>query len=266
MAFELLYMWSLNEEKKFNTCRDMLRNILLTPNLLKYNKLTDTDAHNWQDICQKLLGGETMDDQLAMYIASEIVALCAKREFKYTLDLFLEPVVSTLLSHYRELTWPVFSDGLLSDDGYTEYNMNLLFDSNREFGGKVLTVLPNDFLMKWCELNPEKTSEILANIINPLSGDSESPWHSVTRFLFEHYSAQPHILSIIASRMGPSSWTGSIVPHYEGQIEPLKKLLDHRKPEVRKWARDLIEGLQLAIQKEKQRDAEHSIGIMRGQY
>ena len=263
VAFELLYIYSSDEVEKFNACHDILRNILLSPNLLKYEKLTDTNAHNWQELCQRLLRGETGDDQLALHIASEIVALCAEREFKYTLDLVLEPVVSTLLASYQELTWPVFSDGLLSDDGYTEYNMSLLFDSNREFGVKVLTELPSEILMRWCESNTQKAPEVLANIINPLSGDSESPWHPVTRFLFEHYSTQPHILSIIASRMGPSSWTGSIVPYYEKQIEPLKKLLDHRKPEVRKWASDLIEGLQLAIQKEKQRDAEHSIGIMR---
>lgn len=55
------------------------------------------------------------------------------------------------------------------------------------------------------------------------------------------------------------SWVGSLVPHYEMWLKGFTSLLNHNKPNVKKWAEKNVEYTKKMIQEIKMEDDEDEL-------
>lgn len=170
-----------------------------------------------------------------------------------------------LLTNYRNDIWKIFSDALLTEDPIMRIHITSLFGVDTDFKGNyqgVMHILSNEFLMNWCDENVDKAPQIICMLIPIIikNGDGNS-FHPVIQYLIDKYGNNENVLINIYRNLGPSSWSGSVIPFYEQQINVLNELITHTNLKVRDWAKRIIGDLRVSIEKERQKEDEESIGI-----
>jgi peptidoglycan/xylan/chitin deacetylase (PgdA/CDA1 family) len=103
---------------------------------------------------------------------------------------------------------------------------------------------------------------ILARVMPLFRREGENwTWQPLARSIIDRYGQQRAVLSAITANLGSFSWSGSLVPYFERQIQPLEQLRIHHIPEVRRWAGEQLRYLRQQIGWENARDNEHELGL-----
>jgi len=218
------------------------------------------DDHHFTELVSRLLDGER-NDNFAINISKVIIRAFSVDEFMVGLTYSLKPVLRILLSKYRDATWPIFGEALLSD-----YRISYLFmpDNNAKYYSEgVLTELSDDFLLQWCNDNPVKAPVIVAKLV-PLfiKEDEKYSFHPIAKSLIYNFGDRTDVQSAIDSNMWTFSSVGSRTPYYEKQIEVIKKLETDTNPKLGSWCSKIIKRLNERIEYENGRDEEEKIGII----
>jgi len=264
-ALEVLCMYTFQDNEKFKLCHNEFQRILEIPGILCELEPTSTmDAHHFKKSVNRLLNYEKMNDKFAINISKEIIRVFTQEKFMVGLISYLEPVIRILLSKYRDVTWHVFSDALLSDDR-SSYVATLFRPDNsaKYYSEGVLSELSEDFLIQWCNENIEKAPVILAELVPLFIKDNEAySFHPIAKSLIYTFGDRPDVQSAIDSNMRSFSSVGSRTPYYEKQIEAIEKLETDNNPKLGVWCAKIIKELNEMIEYEKGREEEQKIGIL----
>ncbi len=222
------------------------------------------DAHHFEESVNRLLKYEEINDEFAINISKEIIRAFTQEKFMVGLISDLESVIRILLSNYRDVTWPIFSDALLSDDR-SSYVATLFRPDNsaKYYSDGVLSELSEGFLIQWCNENIEKAPVILAELVPLFIKDDETySLHPIAKSLIYTFGDRPDVQSAIDSNMWSFSSVGSLAPYYEKQIEAIEKLETDNNPKLSIWCAKMIKGLNERIDYEKGREEEEKVGIL----
>ena len=259
-AFEIIFMYTFKDDEKFELCQDEIERILEIPDiLLEFESTSNMDDHYFIELVSKLLDGER-NDNFAINISKVIIRDFSSDDFMVGLSYSLKPVLRILLSKYRDVTWPIFGEALLSD-----YRISYLFmpDNNaKHYSEGVLTELSDDFLIQWCNDNSEKGPVIVANLV-PLfveEGDIYS-FHPIAKYLIYNFGDRTDVQSAIDSNMWTFSSVDSRTPYYEKQIEAIKELKTDENPKLGIWCAKMIKKLNERIEHENGRYEERKLGV-----
>lgn len=265
-ALEVLFMYTFQDDEKFKLCHNEFQRILEIPGILcELEPASTMDAHHFKESVNRLLNYEEINDEFAINISKEIVRAFTQEKFMVGLISDLEPVIRTLLSKYRDVTWPIFSDALLADDNRS-YRVTFLFrpdNSAKYYSEGVLSELSESFLIQWCNENSEKAPVILAKLVPLFIKDNETySFHPIAKSLIYTFGDRPDVQSAIDSNMWSFSSVGSRTPYYEKQIEAIEKLETDNNPKLGVWCAKTIQRLNGRIDYEKGREEEEKIGIL----
>jgi hypothetical protein len=265
-ALEVLFMYTFQDDEKFKLCHNEIQRILEIPGILcELEPASTMDAHPFKELVNRLLNYEEMNDEFAINISKEIVMAFTQEKFMVELISDLEPVIRILLSKYRDVTWPIFSDALLADDNRS-YRVTFLFrpdNSAKYYSEGVLSELSEDFLIQWCNENIAKAPVILAKLVPLFIKDNETySFHPIAKSLIYTFGDRPDVQSAIDSNMWSFSYVGSRTPYYEKQIEAIEKLETDNNPKLGMWCVKTIQRLNERIDYEKGREEEKKIGIL----
>lgn len=254
-------MYTFQDDEKFELCQDEIQKILEIPDILfEFESTSNMDDHHFTELVSRLLDGER-NDNFAINISKVIIRAFSLDEFMVGLTYSLKPVLRILLSKYRDATWPIFGEALLSD-----YRISYLFmpDNNAKYYSEgVLTELSDDFLLQWCNDNPEKAPVIVAKLVPLFIKEDETySFHPIAKSLIYNFGDRTDVQSAIDSNMWTFSSVGSRTPYYEKQIEAIKKLETGTNPKLGSWCSKIIKRLNERIEYENGRDEEEKIGII----
>ncbi|MCZ7398200.1 MAG: hypothetical protein O8C62_00715 [Candidatus Methanoperedens sp.] len=260
-ALEVLFMYTFQDDEKFKLCLDEIQKILEIPDILfEFESASNMDAHHFIEFVTKLLN-EERNDEFAINISKVIIGDFSSEKFIVGLIYSLKPVLRILLSKYRDVTWPIFGDALLSD-----YRISYLFmpDNNAKYYSEgVLSELSEDFLIRWCNDNPKIAPVIIAKLVPLFIKEDETySFHPIAKSLIYTFGDRPDVQSAIDSNMWSFSSVGSSTPYYEKQIEAIKKLETDKNPKLGLWCTKIIKRLNERIEYEKGREEEEKIGII----
>jgi hypothetical protein len=261
-ALTMLFLYPYGEEERWKACKLQFRKILMHPTLNFVDRPKMADLHHWQDVAVKVL--EEGDGDLAQTLLTKIRAACTTMYSYFAFDNVVQPVLQSLLDHYRDTVWPLLSDALLSDDALAVHCLSDLLGSRfeREEGSGALFTLPDDFLLAWCQAHPTMAPAILARVMPLLHREGENwTWRPLARAIIDRYGQQGAVLSAITENFGSFSWSGSLVPYLARQVQPLEQLRIHHIPEVRRWAGEQLQYVRQQIGWESARDDEHELGL-----
>lgn len=269
IAFNIIYMYCYKNQDRFEMCKKQIRNIVLTSGLLTEKKLFNKlDSYNWRQTVTLLLENGEKDSELAEHIAKEIIKMCSDQDLSSSIKkrYDIKPIIEVLLRNYREQTWIIFSNIILSDNKLSKYRLkDLLTSHNNENNSdfSITSVLEKDFLVQWCNNYPDKAPVELSTIIDVIEEDDDENYcfTPIAQFLINNYGSNDKVLSRIYSNLRTGTWVGSMIPYLEKIKFVIGKLLDHDNINVRKWAREINNYLEKEIQKEKQKEDEESLGI-----
>lgn len=264
---EILFHYTVKKSDKFDICKEEIRKILLTPGIISsFDRNLLMDDYYLSELIEIFLFKENEDLDLASHISNEIIGICSKDVNIYLFKSFLEPIIQGLLLRYKDITWPIFGAGLLSENLTLKYHIMGLFDSlnsSEDSNKSILSEVPPEFLIEWCRKEPNKAPLLIAKLVPVFTkiGDNWS-LHPLAKSLVDNYGARPDVLLEIDRNLGTFSWSGSVIPYYKKQIEIMMQLSDHNIPTVRKWARKNIKDLEKEIVAEEKRDEEQDLGII----
>jgi hypothetical protein len=265
-ALEILFLYTKNEAEKFEACKGEMRKILMTPGIIcKFDRSSTMDEYYLSESLKIFLFNTYEDQELAIFVSNEIISACAINKSLYLLKHFFEPTIKELLLKYKDVIWPIFSKGLLSENFTLKYNIIHLFDplnSPKDSSTGILSELPPDFLLEWCRQESEKAPVLLARMV-PIFLKNEDSWslHPLAKLLIDNFGYRPDVLLEIDRNLGTFSWIGSVIPYYEKQINIMEQLSDHTNYNVRKWANKNIKSLRKKIASEKKTEEEQDLGI-----
>jgi hypothetical protein len=260
-ALEIIFMYTFKDDDKFELCQDEIQKILEIPDILfEFESTSNMDYHHFTELVSRLLDGER-NDNFAINISKVIIRAFSSDEFMVGLTYSLKPVLRILLSKYRDATWPIFGEALLSD-----YRISYLFmpDNNAKYYSEgVLTELSDDFLLQWCNDNLEKAPVIVAKLVPLFIKEDETySFHPIAKSLIYNFGDRTDVQYAIDSNMWTFSSVGSRTPYYEKQIEAIKKLDTDTNQKLGSWCSKIIKRLNERIEYENGRDEEEKIGII----
>ncbi len=177
-------------------------------------------------------------------------------------DLLIEPLLPRLLSGFPEIAWPLIGQAIVSDQRRASRLRYVLGDPY-SFGRKtnpVIVSLPEDTLFAWCDASPDSAPAFLAVTIPVLTTQEvdapERTLHPVIARLLDEFGDRKDVLQAVESNIHTFGWSGSRTTYYAPYKEPLGKLLQHPRPEVRRWAKIMLRQLDDVVANAHKEDEE----------
>jgi hypothetical protein len=98
----------------------------------------------------------------------------------------------------------------------------------------------------------------LAATIPVLQGNEKGEHflHPVIERLVDEFGERQDVQNGIAQNIYTFGWTGSTVDYFRRYFRPFGELTHHSKGTVRRWAKNIVSGLEQRIETDKQHDDE----------
>ena len=225
---------------------------------LQGNAMTD---YHFESIMKWMLRKGRQDPDAratALALATALVSVADWNEGR-----IMKPVVSTLLSDFPEIAWPIIGQAIVSDRGQA-WRLKYVFlgdpFSFKQEKSPTILSLPEDALFAWCRAHPGSAPAFVAGVVPILTtyrnDTSERSLHPIMLRLIDEFGDRDNVLQAVSLNMGNFSWWGSVTNYFTLYQEPLRTLYDHPKWQVRRWARAMLRHLDARIENARNEDEE----------
>ena len=177
-------------------------------------------------------------------------------------DRLIKPLIPRLLSGFPEIAWPLIGQAIVSDArraSRLRYVLGDPYSFGRTANPAILS-LPEDTLFAWCDACPDSAPAFLAVTIPVLTDQRvdapEGTLHPVIARLLGKFGDRKDVLQAVESNIHTFGWSGSRTTYYAPFKEPLGKLLQHPRPEVRRWAKIMLRQLDDVVANSHKEDEE----------
>jgi hypothetical protein len=258
VALDVLFMYIYSDQEKKVALDQDFKAILMRGGMLT-DQTSRKELHAFEKIAKRLIPG---DPVLAESLMAELLnAFLVNLEIDWHTQ---EQLLSRLLSNQLDVCWPLIKTALLANDGTAlgRWNLtNCLGRSLRDDEAAPISLIPLDYLGRWCDEEPLKAPELLAEMVPVLTKDADQ-WRlsNAVMMLLDRHGDQNSVRAAIGSSLNTFSWSGSLVPYYDRMIEVLEPLRRHEREVVRTWTQTLISEAQVSRDRERLRAAEQMVG------
>jgi hypothetical protein len=120
--------------------------------------------------------------------------------------------------------------------------------------------LPEDVLFAWCHATPDHgpafAGAVLPVITTRDPQATERELHPSTARLIDEFGERKDVQQEIEANIHSFGWMGSPTIYYQVYDAPMRELLQHNKPAVRRWAKAMLRRLDETVQQERTREQE----------
>ena len=262
-ALNVIYMYCFNNKERIQKLRKPLKKLVSAVPLHKGHQDIITDVYRWHDLAEKLL--KKPDKKFAITLANQLIAACQNGLNHSDIRSYIKPLLLNLMRDYSDVLWPIFGDAIVREENMERYWLQQLLDRENNFSGQmpsVLSVVPVDNVIAWCESNPQIGPIFVANSVNILEREEDGGQPSTLFIkLLENFGCDQRVANALEANIETRSWSGSLVPDLESDKAALSPLLEHRNSNVRDWVRNHIANIEKQIKAESMRDEEWDIDL-----
>ncbi|MXY65012.1 MAG: hypothetical protein F4206_00015 [Gammaproteobacteria bacterium] len=182
-------------------------------------------------------------------------------------ERLLRPLVTTLLSEFPEISWPLIGNAIVADESQAWKLYFLLSEDQMNMDGekRAILSLPEETLFAWCSANPDVAPEFAASVLPILmrKDNQAGEWHlhPLMSRLLDEFGDVSEVVKAIESNMNSYSWVGSVAPYYQRFVKPLEELKTHSKMNVRRWASKALRRIHQQIENAHMEDDEREAHI-----
>lgn len=176
-----------------------------------------------------------------------------------------EQVLPALLCNFPEISWALIGQAIVSD-GDKALHLRLTMGGGFSFGHNSIpfvSYLPEDTLFAWCHAHPDEGPAFAGGVLPVLTTlDRDAPereLHPAMARLIDEFGERIDVQRVVESNMHSFGWSGSVTDYYAMYDAPMRELLQHSKPEVRRWARAMLRRLDSSSQDARVREEEMKI-------
>lgn len=222
----------------------------LTHNSVLEEKGTMT-LYSWDGLSNKYLKLFFIDSSP---ILDFVLKALSSREF-YNESCFRNKV-EYFLKNDAEKTWEKIKSALSKHD-FLAFNLRSILRGSyvtfREGKNSLLHLIPEKWLMNWCDEHPKDAPYILARMI-PLHESEDL--HPLARTLLIKYKGKKELMGELSANWHTEGWSGSASAHLQGKLETAKRWAQDKNPFVSEWAKLEMKSLEKQIEMEKRREEE----------
>lgn len=192
----------------------------------------------------------TLEEEFCTFLSIEIIE--ASKQISLYHEFHIVHILNKLLSEYWEYTWGVIGIEITKDDYYGWYTLKSVLSKVNTF--------EDSRLLEWMEKYPGKAPQKAVAFI-PLTSSKENDtvWSDLMLEMFNRFFNNQEFLNTLQSELHSYSWSGSLVPLFEGRINLLKQIEQHTEKEVRAFALRNIKYFEDRIKKEKRSDENYGL-------
>jgi hypothetical protein len=266
-ALDIVFMYLFPAKTPDPLLEKILRSILVAPELFDRVNRRTMDGHHLEQAVALLAKHGMLEGRYVTSLVRRMLALTNAKDSDifFELDDPVRNVLITLMTNFPNQVWSEIAPRLLAEGPERQYRLEQLIRPSRQenFGAGLLYGIPPNTYLDWVRKNPADRAGKVAHWL-PIASKNEDGslnWHPAIESFVTEFGGQAKVLNEIGSRLHPSSWWGSMVPHIEPWLRPLNDWLAHPRAEVRTWAQLQIEYIGKLIAAEQKRDEEIDVRL-----
>ena len=260
VAVEMMSLNTFSDKERLEGLRPQILKLAeLVPSRLVTPDQVLTEQH-FKEVIEWILDKGRQDGDataVALILAKHLVGPKAFRESR-----LIEQVVATLLRDFPEITWPLISQAIVSG-GTPAKRLRMMMGDSYSFShepNSMILNLPEHVLSAWCFADPEHGPAFAGAVLPFLTTRDpqaiERAVHPRMAWLIDEFGERSDVQRAIEDNIQSFGWRGSPTGYYATYYAPLRGLLQHKKPTVRRWARATIDRLNATIDHERIREEE----------
>jgi hypothetical protein len=259
---DMIFMYLHPDKMPDPILEKKLKAILMAQKLFDQINRRTTDGYHLEQAVGLLAKHNMLNGPFVRSLIKRMFGLAKTEQSDvfFELDDPVRKILNRLILKFPKEVWAEVAPALLWKDPLQRHQLQRLLksDHDNDFGPGPLFGLPQEIYLDWVRKDPENRAPLVAEWlpIAKKNDDGSLVWHPAIEAFVTEFGTVPSALGTISTRMHPSRWWGSLVPHLEPWLPPLKSWLNHPLAEVRTWAQQRIDGLQKYIEAEKKRDEE----------
>ena len=260
VALELMHMYAFGCKEKLEGLRPQIlklaeqarsRHVVWDPVMTEYH---------FEEVIGWVLDKGRQDD----YVRTVALALAANLADSEDFDegRLLTCVVPALLRGFPEIAWPLISQAIVSG-GEQALHLQLMMGDAFSFGHEpdsMILNLPEDVLFAWCHASPDHGPAFAGAVLPVLTTRDpqaiERKLHPSMSRLIDEFGERNDVQQEIEANIHSFGWSGSPAIYFQIYDAPIRGLLQHKKPRVRRWAKAMLRRLEEAVQDERKREQE----------
>ncbi|NTU50058.1 MAG: hypothetical protein HGA87_04080 [Desulfobulbaceae bacterium] len=262
-ALNVIYMYCFGNKGSVGTLSDTLKQLVSSVPLHREHRGATTNTHHWHDLAEKLL--KEPDEAFAIALTKQLIDACQHGLNHSDIWHYTKPLLLNLMREYGDKLWPVFGDAIVKAEGMELYWLQQLLDRENSFTNQlpsVLSVVPVESVISWCEEQSELGPSFVASCVNIFETIDEKQRPSdLFIALLVRFGDDERVISGLRANMVTRGWSGSLVPYLEADKAALSPLLENESDNVRLWVKDQIDYINREIDSESIRDEEREIGL-----
>lgn len=256
-------MYCFSKSGSIKLLSNPLKQLVSSVPLHRDSRGTTRDTYNWRDLAEKLL--KEPDESFAIALTNQLIEAC-----KYGLNHgdilhYTKPLLLDIMREYSNKLWPIFATAISQAKGMELYWLQQLLDRENSLSSQlpsVLSVIPVESVISWCNEQPEVGPSFVASCINIFETVDNNPQPSdLFIALLESFGNDERVQSCLWANMRTRGWSGSLVPYLEDDKAALSPLLKHKNDKVRTWVKAQIGYIDQEISHESVRDEERDLGL-----
>ena len=260
VALELVDMYAFGHKEKLEGLRPQ---ILKLAEQASYRDVVSDPVmteHHFEEVVGWVLEkGRQDEDARAVAL---IVARALVNSESFHEDRLLKLVVPVLLRGFPEIVWPLIGQAIVSGGKRAlrlQWMLGDSFSYDHEPNSLILN-LPEDVLLAWCHATPDHGPAFAGAVLPVLTTRdpkaTERELHPSTARLIDEFGERNDVQQEIEANIHSFGWRGSPTIYYQVYDAPMRGLLQHNKPAVRRWAKAMLRRLDETVQQERTREQE----------
>lgn len=258
VAWHILYMYSHGSEERFSAVSELFKTMLLNPELIMQRRVQSFEI---EDVIKNMHAIRSMEEETYFPLITQMIINILNERPGYNLSKDIRSYLKTIMTINWADTWKDLSNALLSTNNRLVFNLvDILGPDMLNKKDWLLSMVPPDVLKAWCREHI-RGAELLSAIV-PVELNQTEPNEStqIIEFLIYEYGDNEKVLRNISSSLNNFSWSGSLIPYYEKQIDFYKKF-GSVNFKVKSWAEKNIQILFKRIEEQRTREEERDLGL-----
>ena len=262
VVLDLMGMYAHGEPENLDGLRPQIRKLAQNATRWKPSQqpISSMYDYHFEQIMSWMLRKSRQDPDAratALALAKMLVSVA-----NFDDDRLLQPVIPMLLSSFPEIAWPLIGQAIVSDHSRAAL---LKFTLGEPFAfadepSSVILNLSEETLFAWCHAHPDRAPAFVAELVPVLTTKEvdapERSLHPVMERLLDEFGERDDVRLAIDLNINTFGWMGSMTTYFALYKEPLNKLSQHPKPEVRSWAKTMLRQLDASVANARSRDEE----------
>lgn len=259
-SLDLLGMYCHESHDKFFSMRAEIDATLRDEALYQNNRSRGMVDFHFEELASKLLDDKEYGASFAQFVADRCVNLAGSS--KRGNDSLLQKLAGLIFAKYPQQSLERFAAYVEQSGAKERWVLSYILGSPFSFEDKQegpLFKLEKDVVIEACRRYPRRFTVLVAEIAPLFIANGERVWSPLGIALLDEFGARKDVLSAITSNIYTGGWSGSHSEHLRSYLPTLRNLSDHKRSQVRAWARQQLDSLNRQIAKAVRDEDDESI-------